>query len=281
MNNSNLKWLSLTGIILWLIALVIIPALLLLVASFLTTGVHHLVTFKFTLSHYHQLFNPIYLAVFAHSFITALSVTIICLIIGYPAAFFIAQANIKIKPLLLMLLLIPFWTSSLIRTYAMMALLKTKGLLNTLFLSLHIIHLPLQLLYSNTAVLIGLSYALLPYMILPIYTNVEKMDTRLFDAAKDLGASSFITFRKITLPLTLPGIISGVLLVFLPAMTLFYIPVLLGGGRHLLLGNLIETQFLEVQNWPGGAVTSLALTLIMFILIILARKFSQRSGQTI
>ena len=268
----QIKQTSITTLWLWLAVIVIMPIVLLVGASFLSSDNYNFILLKFSGHAWAELIDPLYLRIFLKSFEIALVTTLITLILGYPTAYLIACASPKYKSLLLLLLLIPFWTSSLIRTYAMIALLKTHGMINSLLLWLHIIHQPLQIMYSQTAVLIGLSYALLPYMILPIYANVEKLDMRLLDAAKDLGAKPLMIFRKITLPLTLPGIIGGVLLVFLPAMTIFYIPVLLGGGRTLLLGNLIENQFLEMQNWPGGAVTSLALTLIMLILLLVTKK---------
>lgn len=164
--------------------------------------------------------------------------------------------------------MIPFWTSSLIRTYAIMILIKAKGLLNSFLLWLGIIHHPLQLLYSTPAVIIGLIYSLLPFMILPLYSSIEKLDHSLIEAARDLGASKFRVFYKIIIPLTKPGIIGGILLVFLPAMTLFYIPDILGGAKSMLLGNLIENQFLQITNWPLGAATSTLLLVFMTLLIL-------------
>jgi len=272
-NKSWFKRFSVTGISLWLFILVVLPALLLFSASFLSYDNNHFIIFKFSGKNYAELIDPLYLKVFWQSFKLSFITTLLCLLLGYPAAYFIAQVSPKYKSLLLLLLLVPFWTSSLIRTYAMIALLKTHGLINSFLLWLGIIHQPLQLLYNEAAVLAGLTYALLPYMILPIYANVEKLDYRLIDAAKDLGANWWMRFSRIILPLTVPGIINGILLVFLPSMTLFYIPVLLGGQRTLLVGNLIESQFLEMQAWPAGAVTSVTLTIIMLILIALTKRF--------
>ena len=172
-------------------------------------------------------------------------------------------------------MIIPFWTSSLIRTYAILTILKTKGLLNSALLALGIIHHPIQLIYTNTAVLVAVVYNLLPFMIFPLYSNIEKLDTRLLDAARDLGAGKIKIFKAIILPLTMPGIMAGTLLVFLPAMTLFYIPVLVGGAKSLLLGNLVESQFLEMHNWPGGAATSIVLTLFMLLLIFIYTRFAR------
>ena len=179
---------------------------------------------------------------------------------------------------MLLLVVIPSWTSSLIRTYAIMIILKAKGLLNTLLLTLGLIHEPLQLLYSQTAVLVGSVYDLLPFMILPLYTNIEKLNPEYLEAARDLGAHWFTTLIKIILPLTTPGIISGSVLVFLPAMTMFYIPVLLGGAKNILIGNLIEYQFLSANNWPFGTAISTVITLFMCLLIYLYWSHTQKSN---
>ena len=211
--------------------------------------------------------DTVYAKIFLHSFSLAGIVTFLCLCLSYPFAYSLARMNHAYKDLLLLLVIIPFWTSSLIRTYAIVILLKAKGILNTGLLYLGIIHTPLQLLYTNTAVLIGLIYTLLPFMILPLYANIEKLDTRLLDAARDLGASKPRLFFKIILPLTWPGILAGCMLVFLPAMSMFYIPDLLGGAKSILVGNLIENQFLAAHNWPSGAAVSIVLTLLMALLL--------------
>ena len=182
----------------------------------------------------------------------------------------------------MVLIIIPFWTSALTRTYALMAIFKLKGLLNTSLLYLGIIHDPLQILFTNTAVLIGNVYNLLPFMILPLYANIEKLDPLLIDAARDLGANRFQLFTKIILPLTMPGIIAGILLVFLPAMTLFYVSTLLGDSKQLLLGNLIQNQFLSMHDWPGGSATSIVLTVLMLLLLLFyRRRFKNKPGDAI
>lgn len=265
------KEVSIASVSLWLVVFALIPLLMMFVLSFMQHDPDQIVIWHFTFKNYTQLFSSVYLLVFVHSLLLALTATLLCLLLGYPAAFLIAQSSPKIKPILMLLLIIPFWTSSLIRTYAIMTLIKAKGLLNTLLISLGIIHHPLQILYTNTAVVLGLVYNLLPFMILPLYSNIEKLDTNIFEAAYDLGASKLRTLFKVTIPLTLPGIIAGVMLVFLPAMTLFYIPDILGGAKSLLLGNLIENQFLLMNNWPGGAATSVVMTLLMLLLAAIYR----------
>ncbi len=279
--NSIFKRISLTVVATWLGLLALTPLALVLLTSFLAHSSDQLIIFKLTSQNYHQLLQPLYFRILLQSLILAFSSTLICFVIGYPAAYIIGSSKSRFKPILILFIIIPFWTSSLIRTYAMLAILKTKGLLNAVLLYLGIIHQPLQILYSNTAVLIGCVYNLLPFMILPLYANIEKLDNRYFEAARDLGASRLQLLTRITLPLSMPGIIAGSLLVFLPAMTLFYIPVLLGGAKSMLLGNLIQNQFLSMRDWPGGSATSITLTVLMLLLILLYRHFAkgkQREG---
>ena len=277
--NSPFKFFSITSVYLWLGILAFIPLLLVFITSFLSHNDSHLIIFHFTLNNYYRLLNNIYFKILLQSLKLALTCTLLCLVIGYPAGYILARISSRWKPLLLLLMIVPFWTSSLIRTYAMLAILKTHGLLNSTLLHLGFIHQPLQMLYTNTAVLIGSVYNLLPFMILPLYANIEKLDNRFIEAARDLGASRTRLFVCILLPLTMPGILAGSLLVFLPAMTLFYIPVLLGGAKSLLLGNLIQDQFLAMRNWPGGAATSILLTVLMLILILIYRYFSKSKNR--
>ncbi len=268
------KQLSLVSIWFWLGLFALVPIILVFVTSLLQHDSMHLARLPFTLGNYYQAINSAYAKIFLNSLQIAGSCTLLCLIIAYPFAFIIARAPQRYRNLLLLLVIIPFWTSSLIRTYAIMAILKAKGILNNFLLSVGIIHQPLQLLYSDTSVFIGLIYGLLPFMILPLYANIEKLDNTLIDAARDLGAKRFTIFAKIILPLTLPGIIAGTLLVFLPAMTLFYIPALLGGAKSMLLGNLIQNQFLQISNWPLGAAISILLILCMAILLLIYWRLS-------
>ena len=267
---------SISLVSIWFLCFAFLPIILMVVISFMTPSINGLVKWHLTLSNYTQLYNDVFFKIFVHSFEFSVACTVITLLLAYPAAYFISESSRKIKPLLLMLMIMPFWTSSLIRTYAMMALVKTKGIINTVLLALGIIHQPLLMLYTNAAMLIGLSYNLLPYMILPLYSNFEKLDHRLFDAARDLGASRWRIFHTITLPLTLPGIIVGILFVFLPAMTIFYIPDLLGGARGVLLGNLVQDQFLVMNDWPGGAATSTVLTVCLLLMLACYRSRAQR-----
>ena len=252
----------------WLAFFALIPAFLMLVTSLVQQGDNELVRLQLTFANYSYLLNSVYVKIFWRSLEIAFLVTAICLVLGYPLASIVARLSERFKNLLLLLIIIPFWTRSLIRTYAIVVLLKAKGILNTLLLSIGIIHQPLQLLYTDTAAIIGLVYTLLPFMILPLYSALEKLDAQLLDAASDLGANSWQIFWRILIPLTMPGIIAGCMLVFLPAMSLFYIPNILGGAKTMLVGNLIENQFLAARNWPLGASISIILSLMMGLMLL-------------
>ncbi|CDZ78889.1 Spermidine/putrescine transport system permease protein PotB [Legionella massiliensis] len=232
-----------------------------------------LVDLPFTLSNYAALLNPVFMKIFLRSLLMAAFATLCCLLLAYPFSYLLVKS--KHQSLLLLLIIIPFWTSSLIRTYSLIAILKAKGIVNAILLKLHLIDAPLSLLYSNFSVITGLVYNLFPFMVLPIFTNMERFDFRLIEAAKDLGASRFNIFFRVFLPNTASGIMSGCLLVLLPAMTLFYIPNVLGGARSVLLGNLIQDQFLILENWPQGSATSVLLTLILLVLLFFYRRQSK------
>ncbi len=260
---------SVSLISLWLGIFGLSSFLIMVVISFLQYDPHHIALPHVTLQNYNDLLNLIYLRIFIKSFYVALIVTGSCLLLGYPFAYMMARLPEKFRNVALLFLLLPVWTNSVVRSYAMMSLLKAKGFLNTLLLGLGIIDMPLQILFTNTAVTIGLIYNLLPFMILPLYVNLERFDFSLIEAARDLGANAVTTFCKIIIPLSLPGILGGATLVFLPAMTLFYISDLLGGAKATLIGNLIQNQFLMENNWPKGAATSVTLTILMGIGIVI------------
>ncbi|MCL5261216.1 MAG: ABC transporter permease subunit [Gammaproteobacteria bacterium] len=269
-NKLNLfKPFSLSAVWLWLGIFSLVPLSLTFVTSFLSNDPNTIVKFEPTLTNYNQLFNSAYLNILLQSIYLASTCTIICLVISYPFAFIIAKNSSKYRTLLLMLVIIPFWTSSLIRTYAIMAMMKAKGIINATLIAIGIIHHPIQILYSYPAVLTGCVYDLLPFMILPLFANIEKLNPEYIEAARDLGASKITTFIKVIIPLTIPGILAGSVLVFLPAMTMFYIPVLLGGAKNILVGNLIEHQFLTANNWPAGAAISVVITVLMGVFILL------------
>lgn len=276
-HDRGFRFFSLSIVWFWLLTFALVPLLLVTMASFMSHNENHLVTLPVTLENYAALGSRVYLKIFRESFYIAGTCTLLCLLLGYPFAYRVARMQSRLRELLILLIIIPFWTSSLIRCYSIMTLLKPRGVVNSLLIWTGIIDKPLQIMFTDTAVMIGLVYNLLPFMVLPLLTNIERLDDRLVDAARDLGANRFTTFRKVILPLTIPGIISGCILVFLPAMTLFYIPDLLGGSKSILLGNLIQNQFLIAQNWPLGSAVSMVFTLLLVILMLIYWK-SIRSG---
>ncbi len=269
MNESKVFRRVTIGIIaFWLIVFVFFPNILVFIVSFLTRDEANLIAFKPTLENYLKIADPIYLQVLINSFMMALVTTACCIIIAFPFSYILSRIKSKNKNILLLLIVIPFWTSALIRTYAIKTILTTNGLINNLLLKIGIISEPLNMLYTQGAVIAGLVYTLLPFMILPLYAALEKLDSRLIEAAHDLGAGKRQTFLRIIIPLSAPGIIAGSMLVFLPALGLFYIPDILGGSKTLLLGNLIKNQFMDARNWPFGSAVSVTLTALMALLLL-------------
>ncbi|GIA34856.1 spermidine/putrescine ABC transporter permease PotB [Vibrio cholerae] len=263
----NLQNAIVTLIVSWLVLFVLIPNLMIIGTSFLTRDEANLIKFAFTFENYTRLLDPLYGKVMLHSFYMAIVATLICLVIGYPFAYIVAKMPQKWRPFMLFLIIVPFWTNSLIRTYGLKIVLGTQGILNQALMSLGLIDAPLRIMFTETAVMIGLVYILLPFMILPLYSAIEKLDGTYIEAARDLGANKFQTLVRVILPLTMPGIIGGCLLVLLPALGMFYIADLLGGAKNLLIGNVIKSQVLNARDWPFGAATSIALTLAMAIML--------------
>jgi spermidine/putrescine transport system permease protein len=263
----------------WLVLFAFLPNLLVLFSSFFTKGEAQFILFDFTFANYIKIADSLYLSIFLGSFKIAMITTISTLILAYPFAFILATSSKKYRSLLLLFVIIPFWTSSLVRTYALIAILKTKGLLNAFLLGIGLIDKPLEIMYTQTAVYIGMTYTLLPFMILPLYASLEKMDKRLIEAAKDLGASTFSQFTKIIIPLSLPGIIAGSTLVFLPSLGMFFIADILGGAKDLIVGSFIRNQFLTFRDWPFGSAAAMVLTLIMFVMIYLYSRASADTSQ--
>lgn len=263
----------------WLLFLVLAPNLLVVGASVMTRDPSTFIALPLNLDAYRQLFNPLYLDVFLHSLWMATLTTAICLLIGYPFAWALSKVQKRRQMLLIFLLIIPFWTNSLVRVYALKLILATNGLLNSALLWLGWISEPLQMLYTQGAVIIGLVYLLLPFMILPLYAVFDDLRQDVLLASHDLGAGRFATFKNVIIPLTLPGVLAGVMLVLLPAMGLFFVPDILGGSRNLLVGNVIKNQFLDARNWPFGAAASIVLTLTMALLMFAHRLSKQRLGE--
>jgi spermidine/putrescine transport system permease protein len=275
---GRIGWLLLAPLVLWALAFVLAPAAIMLVYSFAERGTLGGVVLAFSLDGYQSVFDPVYLQIVTRSLAYAGITTAICLAAGYPVAYLIGRANVRWRNLLLMAVMVPFWTSFLIRTYAWVTILKSEGLLNSLLLQLRLIAEPLELLYTPGAVLLGLVYTFLPFMILPIYSSVEKLDGALIEAALDLGAGPLRAFSRVIVPLTSPGIAAGVLLVFVPALGIYAVNDILGGGRVDMIGNIIENQFKgNARNWPFGAALGTTL-LVSFALIYFYANRRQRAA---
>jgi putrescine transport system permease protein len=231
----------------------------------------------FNLANYQVLLqDSLYLNTFLYSLKVAAISTVLCLLLGYPMAYAIARSTPTTRNLFLMLIILPFWTSFLLRVYAWIGLLKTNGVINNTLLSLGIIDQPLVLLYTDFAVYVGIVYSYLPFMILPLYSNLEKHDLTLLEAAADLGARPFKAFFKITLPLSMPGIVAGCLLVFIPAVGEFVIPSLLGRTDQLMIGTVLSAQFFGARNWPVASAVAIALLLVLLLPILLFQRYQQR-----
>ncbi|HUA18708.1 MAG TPA: ABC transporter permease [Bryobacteraceae bacterium] len=248
------------------------PLAIILSYSFLTRGAYGGLSAPWTPDSYQRLVDPIYLEILWRSFWIAALSTVICLLLGFPLALFISRSGPR-KNLYLSLVILPFWTSFLIRTYAWMFLLRDTGLVNTFLQKLGIIHAPLSLLYNNGAVILGLVYGYLPFMVLPLYATLERLDQNLLEAAADLGAKPWITLTRVILPLCQPGMRAGTILVFIPCLGAYLTPDLLGGGKSVMIGNLIQNQFTTARDWPFGSAVSLALmAIVMLLLMSLARR---------
>lgn len=255
-------WLLLLPLLAWLFAFVVTPTAILFVYAFCQRDELGRVVFSFTWENFRRAADPVYLAIFGRSIAFAALTTALCLVVGFPAAWYIARSGERNRNRLVLLVTIPFWTSFLIRTYAWMTLLRHDGLLNSLLLVLGLIRTPMEMLYTPGAVVLGLVYAYLPFMILPIYANAEKLDRSLLEAASDLGAGPVRSFFHVILPLTSPGVAAGVTLVFVPAIGMFAVTDLMGGARVPLIGNVIENQFFQARNWPFGAALGVIFLLI-------------------
>lgn len=254
-------------IVSWLMLFVFIPNIMIIITSFLTRDDANLIDLTFTLHNYARLLDPLYAKVMLHSLYMAIIATGLCLFIGYPFAYIVAKMPEKMRPIMLFLVIVPFWTNSLIRTYGLKVVLGTQGILNKSLIAIGLIEHPIRIMYTEVAVMVGLVYILLPFMILPLYSAIEKLDRTYIEAARDLGANKIQTLLKVILPLTMPGIIGGCLLVLLPALGMFYVSDLLGGAKNLLIGNVIKSQVLNARDWPFGAATSIALTLVMAFML--------------
>jgi len=250
----------------WMSALFLAPLAIVLDYSFLSRGPYGGAAQPWTVESYQRLFDPLYLTILLRSFAMALAATAACLVLAFPAALFIARAP-RHKNLYLQLVMLPFWTSFLVRTYAWMFLLRDTGLINTALQAIGIVHHPLPLLYNDGAVLLGLVYGYLPFMVLPIYATLERLDPALVEAAADLGARPFTALMRVIVPLSKAGIVAGSVLVFIPCLGAYLTPDLLGGGRTVLVGNLVQNQFTTARDWPFGSAASIVLMALVFALL--------------
>ena len=261
--------------IVWAALMLVLPMLLIFLYSFTEHG-NSIISFAFTLDHYIKFFSDSdFLLVLWRSFGIAVKTTVICLLLGYPIAYYIARSSERMQNILVLCITIPTWINMLVRTYAWIGLLSDGGLFQQIlsFFGLE----EVEILYTEFAVLLGMVYNFLPFMILQINTSLCKMDQSLLNASADLGATPGQTFRKVTFPLSLPGVINGITLVFLPAISAFFIPKLLGGGQYFLIGNLIENQFITVGEWNFGSAISMIMAAVMMLLMMLVKKLETRN----
>jgi spermidine/putrescine transport system permease protein len=253
----------------WLALFFGFPLLIVVVISFLGRTPYGQLVFRFTAENYRRLFEPLYLNILIYTLGMALIVTALTFLFGYPLAYAIARFSGHWQRMALLLVMLPFWINFLIRSYAWVIILRSQGVVNSLLLRAGLIEQPLALLYNDGAVLLGLVYTMLPFMVLPAYVSIEQLDPRLSEAASDLGATPFKSFFKITLPLTLPGIVAGSILVFISTLGMFVVPDIMGGSKSALIGNLIQNQFLGARNWPFGSALSILLAFLSMLLIFL------------
>lgn len=251
------------------------PLVYMVILSFLTRAETWGVVSEFTLDNYKNIFDPIYLGTFWESIKLALLSTALVMLIGYPCGYFMARLSAKWRQRMMLLLMIPFWTSSLIRLYGWIIIFRANGVLDSVLLNLGLTEAPLKLLYTYPAVLVGMVYTLLPFMIFSVYASAEKLDFSLVEAARDLGAGSVEAFFTISFRLTLPGLLSGVVLTFVPSMGLFFIADILGGNKVVLIGTIIQEQLMKTRNWPFAAALSVALMLLTTLFIFLYRKITK------
>jgi spermidine/putrescine transport system permease protein len=251
----------------WLALFFLVPLLIMAAYSLMLRGTYGGVRPGFTLEHYRRFFDPLYLDILRRTLVWSLAATAICLLLGYPVAYVVARAR-RWRAVLLFLVVLPFWTSFLVRTFAVIFLLRDTGLVNTGLLRLGLIDTPLTLLYTPFSVMAGLVYGFLPFMILPIYASLEKLDPTLLEAAETLGATPTARFLQVTLPLSLPGVVAGCFLVFIPALGSFLTSDLLGGAKQLMIGNLIQNQFSAARNWPFGSAASFVVTAVALVAVV-------------
>lgn len=270
--NNLFKIIFTTPVILYTTILIILPLLYILFLSFCQSDSYGGILYQFNLNNYLMIFDITYIKILFQSCLIALITTIICILIAYPFALFLNEKQETTRNLMTKLIMIPFLTNSLIRTYGWIVILRKNGIINNILKSLNIIDNPLNLMYNNLGIIIGMVYTLLPFMILPVCNSVFKIDKNLIEAGKDLGASPIQIFKNIIFPQTLSGVFNGSIMVFIPANGYFFIADILGGGKVMIIGNLIKNQFLTARNWPFGSAISIFLILITFLLVWIYKK---------
>jgi len=274
---SARAWALLAPTLLFLLVLYFVPAGLMSVYSVLERGTYGGVVWRITGAAYAQFLDPLYLRILGRSIAMAAASTAISLLIGFPLAWAIARSG-RWRRLLLFLVVLPFWTSFLVRTSALLFLLREDGPVNAALLALGVIEAPLALLYTPGAVLLGLIYGYLPFAVLPIYASLEKLDPALLEAAEILGARPWARLRRVVVPLAMPGVVAGALLVFIPALGAFLTPDLMGGAKDLMIGNLVHNQFTSARNWPFGSAASTILTGLTLAGVLLHLHLRQREA---
>jgi spermidine/putrescine transport system permease protein len=256
----------------WTILFILAPFVLLAFMSFMTKGPLGIIQYTPTIENYKEILNPVYADVIKQSLIVAVWTTVLTILMGYPLASFIAKVKSKTSSLLTVLLMLPLWVSGLVVLYSFVIILNSSGLINTMLMNLGIIKQPLELLYNNFAVVVGMVYMFLPFAVLPMYSSIEKLDHGLIEASKDLGAGPVKTFMKVTLPITSPGIFAAVILTFIPCIGYYMVTDMLGGGRSLMIGNLIYRQFTISRDWPFGAALSMVLAIVILLMVVIYTK---------
>ena len=267
--------------IVWIIALVVMPIAYLIFMSFMTKAPMGSIKYIFSVESYKNIANPIYFKVLIKSLKIAAITTIVCVLTGYPLAYFIAQRKKSTSATLELLLMVPFWTCVLVVIYSFVILLNNAGIVNTFLQKIGLIKEPLSLLYNDGAVIVGMWYMCIPFCVMPMYSSIEKVDKTMLEASKDLGANPVTTFFKITLPLTAPGIMAAVILTFIPSIGYYQITDMLGGGTSIMLGNVIYNQFTSARNWPFGAALSVVLIVVILLMMWIFRKLGGNSDELI
>lgn len=276
---NKLSWILAFPALFWLLFFFFIPYLIVLIYSFLTPTIYD-IKFEFTLQAYREIFEWIYIKSFLISLRLATITTVLCLLLGYPVAYFIARSSDKLKNALLFLIIIPFWTNFIIRIFSWRIFLAPEGTLNNILISLGIISEPLMILRTDLAVILVMVYVYLPYMILPLYAGIEKIDFTLINAAMDLGANRWKSFLKVTLPLSKEGIYAGIILVFIPSLGMYVVPHLVGSQESLYIGQIIAYKIKDIpRNWPLASALSFVMLLFVTILMVIIYKFHNRASK--